>query len=344
MNSYIIHKYVHLCALDGLKEKHNNYNFRCPICGDSQKSKSKQRGWILTKDNGNMATYTCHNCGATMSFGKFLKQYKPFLYDDYKKEAFYEKVKHRNIPTKETNVLTNGHDTLKEVAERSKSKSILKLLDGLTDESIQLCKERRLPIKFINELYYSENYLKFVNDNGLREIKKFPPKDKRIVIPFFDENGNLTYIQGRAIDKNNSLRYVTIKVNGDVPKIWGMDRIDPNKPIFVTEGVLDAVFVDNCLAMAGGKSGIDYLINKYGARNLIMLYDRDIETNPEIKNYATELVNKGLGIFLWDEVKRKHIKDINDLRMDGCPISSINKMIRRNIYHGIQAKVKLRLL
>ena len=52
--------------------KSNLYNFRCPICGDSQKHKNKARGYFYQiKTNTN---FKCHNCGASLSFNNFLKQ------------------------------------------------------------------------------------------------------------------------------------------------------------------------------------------------------------------------------------------------------------------------------
>jgi transcription elongation factor Elf1 len=64
------------------------YNFRCPICGDSQKNKNKARGYIYpVKNNTN---FKCHNCGASLSFNNFLKQIDPTLYKQYTLEKFKE--------------------------------------------------------------------------------------------------------------------------------------------------------------------------------------------------------------------------------------------------------------
>ena len=66
--------------------KPNLYNFRCPICGDSQKQKNKARGYIYgIKQNVN---YKCHNCGASMSFSNFLKQVDTVLQKQYVMEKF----------------------------------------------------------------------------------------------------------------------------------------------------------------------------------------------------------------------------------------------------------------
>ena len=54
------------------KVKPDLYNFRCPICGDSQKNKSKARGYIYAIKNN--ANYKCHNCGASLSLNNFIKQ------------------------------------------------------------------------------------------------------------------------------------------------------------------------------------------------------------------------------------------------------------------------------
>ena len=57
------------------KVKPHLYNFRCPICGDSQKNKNKARGFLYrVKTNTN---YKCHNCGVSMSFSNFLKEIDP---------------------------------------------------------------------------------------------------------------------------------------------------------------------------------------------------------------------------------------------------------------------------
>ena len=62
------------------------YNFRCPICGDSQKHKNKARGYFYqVKTNTN---FKCHNCGASLSFNNFLKQIDPTLHKQYTMEKF----------------------------------------------------------------------------------------------------------------------------------------------------------------------------------------------------------------------------------------------------------------
>ena len=68
------------------KIKSNLYNFRCPICGDSQKNKSKTRGYLYgVKADVN---FRCHNCGASMTLSNFIKQLDPVVHKQYIFERF----------------------------------------------------------------------------------------------------------------------------------------------------------------------------------------------------------------------------------------------------------------
>ena len=75
------------------------YNFRCPICGDSEKTKNKARGYLYKiKTNTN---YKCHNCGISLSFNNFLKQVEPALHKEYTLEKFKEGHAGKSFVTKE---------------------------------------------------------------------------------------------------------------------------------------------------------------------------------------------------------------------------------------------------
>ena len=68
------------------QKKEDLYNFRCPLCGDSQKNKTKSRGYIFRKKNDYF--YMCHNCGASTNFFNFLKQVDPTLVQAYQLERY----------------------------------------------------------------------------------------------------------------------------------------------------------------------------------------------------------------------------------------------------------------
>ena len=84
-------KYLNLLSarLPRFKQKKEFlWNFRCPLCGDSQRNKAKARGFVFQLKG--KLVYKCHNCGATMSFDKFLESQDPGLYKEYRLEKFVE--------------------------------------------------------------------------------------------------------------------------------------------------------------------------------------------------------------------------------------------------------------
>ena len=78
MSIYVDQKYVNLLSgqLERFTRKRDDlYNFRCPICGDSQKKKHKARGYVYRKEN--LLFYRCHNCSASMSLANLIKEINP---------------------------------------------------------------------------------------------------------------------------------------------------------------------------------------------------------------------------------------------------------------------------
>ena len=78
MSIYVDQKYINLLSgqLERFTRKRDDlYNFRCPICGDSQKKKHKARGYVYRKEN--LLFYRCHNCSASMSLAILIKEINP---------------------------------------------------------------------------------------------------------------------------------------------------------------------------------------------------------------------------------------------------------------------------
>ena len=74
MNTFVDTKYIGLLSskLSQFKKKSGNlYNFRCPYCGDSEKSKTKARGYLIL--NKTFYVYKCHNCEKSTDFGSLLR-------------------------------------------------------------------------------------------------------------------------------------------------------------------------------------------------------------------------------------------------------------------------------
>ena len=109
---------------------------------------------------------------------------------------------------------------------------------------------RGLPLDKLDQLYYCPNFKKWTN--GLKQTFKSTKHDEeRIIIPLNDKDGNLMGFQGRAVHHPTQMRYITVMLEKDAPKIYGLDKINDKEPIFIVEGPFDSLFLGNSVAMAG---------------------------------------------------------------------------------------------
>jgi len=115
------------------------------------------------------------------------------------------------------------------------------------------------------------------------------------------------------------------------PKIYGLDRININKPIYIVEGPFDSTLLDNSLAMAG--SDVDS--RTFGWSNYIWVYDNE-PRNREIVNRISRSIDRGERVVIFpQEIKQK---DLNDMKLAGHDVQSL---VESNTYQGLKAKVKL---
>ena len=89
MSNYIDLKFINQLALrlDQFKKRTEYlFNFRCPHCGDSQKSKTKARGYFYRVKNDMF--FKCHNCGMGQNLANFIKFVDPKMYEAYLLERY----------------------------------------------------------------------------------------------------------------------------------------------------------------------------------------------------------------------------------------------------------------
>ena len=72
-----------------------------------------------------------------------------------------------------------------------------------------------------------------------------------MIIPFYDKTGKLIGFQGRAFGKEETPKYLTIMLDVDAPKLYGLDTVNFTEKIYVLEGPIDAMFIDNSIAISG---------------------------------------------------------------------------------------------
>ena len=293
--------------------KSDLYNFRCPICGDSKKNKSKMRGYLYAMKAD--VNFKCHNCGASMTFSSFIKHLDPVIHKQYVFERFKQG--------------TTGRATVVEEPkfhfETPKFKTKIKLPKASENPSADgYLTARKLDS---TQFYYAEQFKKFVNTlKPTFDDTRYD--EERIIIPLYYEK-NLIGLQGRSLGPSK-VKYITVMINDDAPKIYGLDNIRKDAPVYITEGPFDSTFIRNSIAMCGADANVD----RWGISNPVWIYDNE-PRNIEIVRRIGNTIDSGDSIVIWPN--NIDDKDINDMVMSGLDVQSV---IESNTYSGLEAKLK----
>lgn len=303
-------------------KKDNLANCRCPICGDSQKNKNRARGYFYQK--GNNLFYRCHNCGISTTLYKFLEQVSPALCREYSLERWKSGE--------------NGHSNYTKPKFKFEQPSFegkrinLPSVEELSQD--HECKEyvlsRSIPVAFHSDLFYAENFAEFVH--------QFLPdkqvgEEPRLIIPLRDENGNLLGFQGRAIYPSE-VKYITIKFDEEQQYLsYGMNRVDLNSTVYVTEGPIDAMFLPNAIAILGMNHELNPVVT-----NAVFVLDNEPRSKQVIRQYE-KLIKNNCKVCIWpDNISEK---DVNDMVRSGSTRMEVLQTINRNIYSGLAAELRL---
>ena len=312
--------------LVGLKKSNNNYNFRCPYCGDSAKSIRKQRGWLI--DYKGTTFFKCFNCDKSISFKYFLKDINESVYKSYlmAKNSGYNKDYDKpdiSIKTDKQTLLYEDFISNKHIMNCSK----------LNNGTIYL-KSRKLTHPEL--FYYTDDYGALLESLNLTDYKsEWCNHEERLVIPHWDKTKEMMFLQFRNLDPNAKVRYKTYRIKEDVPKIWGLDKIDWNKNVYVVEGALDASLLSNCIAMSGSDVDTNNIyINNYKDK-LFFILDNE-PYNKVICDKYKKLYEKGFNVFIWPETEAK---DINDYYIENGNVDIFTDKTR--FHKGLKLKLEL---
>lgn len=328
MSLFLDQKYLTLISnrLPLFKRKGSSYNCRCIICGDSAKKLNKARGYFYS--NKDKLMYKCFNCDASMYFSSFLKNIDQLLFNQYSFESYAESKPYSNS----TPQVVFEQPQFKKPEERLLDK-LLERLDKLPNdhEAVQFCLTRKIPKDKFNQIYFIDNIKNIVqlNDKYKASIQTEEP---RIVFPFYDEEGLLTAVTCRAL-RGEALRYITVKVADDKPLIYGLDSVDKNNDVFVVEGPIDSLFLQNSIAIAGTSLG-KISLSTLSKEHLIVVFDNQ-PRNKEVCKIIHKTIKNGFKVVIWPQNIEE--KDINEMVLAGRDIKNI---IKKNVFNGLEAEVK----
>ena len=313
--------------IEGLTQKKPDlWNCKCFFCGDSAKKKSKKRGFFYKKSNG--LFYKCFNCDASTTFYKTLEFLDSSLAKEYSLERFSSgSSKHGNY--------TKPQLQTKPPVFKKHLDINLPSISSLGEDNIakQYVLSRKIPKGSHKNLFYAEDFKKFVSEIKPDYEKSLIDNDPRLIIPFRDENGKLFAFQGRALS-NNSLRYITIKLDEEKAKLFGLDTVNKKEPIKVCEGPIDSLFIKNCIATADSNLTVAEILGK---DNITLVFDNE-PRNKAIVKQIESAINFGFKVCLFPS---NFIgKDINEAILNGLTKPKIESIIEENTFQGLRAKLE----
>lgn len=276
-----IEKIIH--HFERVKEVHGSFNFRCPYCGDSQKDERKARGWLNQTDSGYF--FHCFNCQKSNSFYGFLKDFFPQLAASYHSNKFLSRGRQREKSSQK-------------VEKRFFDDSDFVLLKHLdSDHRVFTFLEKRkvkLSKKHLDDIYFSS-------------------KRERIFFPLRRPSGYLMGYQGRDITGKSDIRYLTKKIDPRWRLSYGLNFLDREKTIIVTEGIFDALFFRNSIAALCSDLSSIVLKEELPKERVFLLFDNE-PRNEQIVSMMEKAVANDLNLIFWKKSSEElGGKDVNDV-------------------------------
>lgn len=331
---FIDAKYAQILGsrLRNFKQK-NDYlwNYSCPVCGDSTKNKLKARGYIYRAKTDLFVK--CHNCGYGTNIGNLIKYVDPILYDEYVLERYKAgATKH------------NSHKDVSQMLPETKIVELLEddILSGLKrldklDESHPAVKyviKRKIPKDKWNLLYFAPKFKAFTNSVTPKFVEPIIDEHPRMIIPYFTSAGKCFAFQARAYGDEEP-KYYTIKVDETQEKIYGLDRVDYGKRIFVVEGPIDSLFLPNAVAVSG--ASFDTPTIRSILTNATIVMDNE-PRNKDIVKQLEKYIELGYSVCMLPSTVQQ--KDINEMILySGMSVNEIVELINTNTYTGMEAKL-----
>ena len=317
------------------------FNFRCPVCGDSRKNKTKARGYLLNfKSN---FIYKCHNCDCAVSFSVFLEILDKSLYRKYIIESLKNKKNYKE----------RKKESLSLLDKKKKKLNAVKNIEHIFPENIHVFSvnapeslkaklyltERQIPEKYHSLFYYTKDFAKFVKVLNRQEIG-CRSGDERLIIPFLNRANALVGISGRSLDPKNSQRYIKINLFPDFEEfpaeklIFGLNRVRLDERVYVLEGQFDSLFLTNAVSVGGSDmKDLSELFPK-----AVYIFDNE-PSNSAIVKKMERIIKSGERIVIWPSYVKE--KDINEMILKGKKTSNqIELMINENTYESLEAKSK----
>lgn len=337
-------------------ENQMTYNFKCPICGDSQKNIRKKRGYLIYDDNKKGGfKYYCHNCGEQLSFIKFLG----YLKDKYNLNFYDQWKKSINIFQEEKYIEYEEMDYAKFFKLKNK---IYDYVDKIHDNIAvyNYVKKRQIPIHYLNKkvFSYSGSFEEFINNDPLKIFSSITMYDfykyKNDYVVFLNEayiDGYLLPVGFTIRQIKGTFRYFNIPINGldkvsFICNVLDIEEVE-DSPIIITEGPVDALMFDMpTFAMKSNNLKKIYEIDELYDNIKIFAFDNELKSHHDIiKNEQTlrkaKEINKDDYVVMWHKDKKNYHKDPNEMIMSGMEYP-LDGYMKKFIVKGLSKEFEFR--
>lgn len=344
-------------------EPNRVYNFRCNICGDSQKNEFKARGYFFYVAADDIYMVTCHNCSSSYSFQHYLKVYFENEYKDLRTQIFKERGIRQFAPKTKKDFKVDDifdkeyQDQLSEILNATEEHKLLVPISSLNKchPARVYLESRNIGSNGISRLFYTDNFKEFIKSVIPHQIlgDKNVPEDPRIVFKLQTMDGEIVGFNGRCINNDSTLRYSIIMLADSYPKMFGLEVIkkDSDDIIFVTEGAMDSFFLPNCIALNGGDVNAlnDIIIGeKVDKDRFVIVLDNEPRSKDTISRTEKSL-KSGYNTLIWGNISDKY-KDINDMIINGVfdgngvfnNRNTLKNYVLNNNYNGTKGIIKLK--
>ena len=194
---------------------------------------------------------------------------------------------------------------------------------------------RQIPKEFMDKIFYTDDFKKWAQSVCQVDYSTLTQGEPRLVIPFFDEANKLIGAQGRAL-RESKIRYVTVKIHEDCPKVFGLERWNPKEHTYLVEGPIDSLFLPNSLAMGGADLSSSDFLDK---SNTTLVFDNEPRNN-EVCFKMLSSLHRGWSVCVWPRTKGK---DINEMILKEQSIDKILNIINMNTYSGQRGEWEVKM-
>jgi hypothetical protein len=135
---------------------------------------------------------------------------------------------------------------------------------------------------------------------------------------------------------NSKVKYITIKLSDDNLKVFGLNTIDKNKKVYVVEGPIDSLFLENAIAMMD--ASLYNAISSVGNLDYTFIYDNE-PRNRDVVKHMEKTISLGKDICIWPAFLNDY-KDINEMILRGQSQASVQSIIDSNTHKGLKARLE----